>query len=95
MKLIDADALRKAFYDKCVEECACCKESSGPTVIVARVKCKSHDHCGLLDAAPTIDAIPVEWIEHFRQEAILNGDGLGRDMLDWLLGAWQKEQEAR
>ena len=45
--------------------------------------------------APIVDAIPVEWIEHFRQEAILNGDGLGRDMLDWLLGAWQKEKEAR
>ena len=91
MKLIDADALRKAFYDKCVEECACCKESSGPTVIVARVKCKSHDHCGLLDAAPTIDAIPVEWLKN-QVNQIEYPYGI---IIEDAIKEWQAEQEAR
>ena len=92
MKLIDADALRKAFYDKCVEECACCKESSGPTVIVARVKCKSHDHCGLLDAAPTIDAIPVEWLENSFKNSM---DAQWHYAVRTVQRVWQEEQEAR
>ena len=43
----------------------------------------------------TVEAIPVEWINGWRQDAIKRNDGLAKDMLDWLLGAWQKEQEAR
>ncbi len=42
-----------------------------------------------------VEAIPVEWIDGWRQDAIKRNDGLAKDMLDWLLGAWQKEQEAR
>ncbi len=42
-----------------------------------------------------VEAIPVEWIDGWRQDAIKRNDGLAKDMLDWLLSAWQKEQEAR
>lgn len=42
-----------------------------------------------------VEAIPVEWINGWRQDAIKRNDGLAKDMLDWLLGAWKKEQEAR
>lgn len=54
--------------------------SNDPVVIAA--KC-----------APTIDAIPVEWLKKVRK-----GDNLTLEdveTIDWLISWWQKEQEAR
>jgi hypothetical protein len=44
--------------------------------------------------APTIDAIPVEWI--FEQMQILHElHNKNEYVLQWLIETWQKEQEAR
>ena len=91
IRLIDADALRRAFDVKCVEECACCPESSGHTVMVGGIKCKTHDHCGLLDNAPTIDAIPVEWILENTKDNYDYSGTIARG----LISEWRKEQEAK
>ena len=46
--------------------------------------------------APTIDAIPVEWLERKAREGL---DGVSfnaiTDTIECLIGAWQNEQEAR
>ena len=55
-RLIDADMLGSEFHEKCVMECGCCQEAT-----------TNHHNCaiscGLVDNAPVIDAIPVEWIK--------------------------------
>ena len=59
----------------------------GPVILIEKLR-------DIVIGAPTIDAIPVAWIEKFRIDAIERGDGLAKDMLDWLLNVWRKEQEA-
>ena len=55
MRLIDADKLIKEMKDECNGRCALC----------AHYTFLSDDvHCGLIDAQPTVDAVPVvkgEW----------------------------------
>jgi len=50
----------------------------------------------LIADAPTIDAIPVEWMESKRKEALHEGmrpdEVEAVEMVMWM---WQKEQEAR
>ena len=46
--------------------------------------------CDINDA-PTVDAIPVEWLRKKREVAIWQFAGA----IDWLLSDWQKEQETR
>ena len=84
MRLIDADALKARIEQEEDRE----YDATGYLLHMT-------DSLPVIDNAPTIDAIPVEWIEKWRQDAIRRGDGLALDMLDWLLGEWQKEQEAR
>ena len=44
-----------------------------------------------IDWAPTIDAIPVEWIK-----ALMNhSDMFTRGAAKWVLGCWKKEREAK
>ena len=43
--------------------------------------------------APTIDAIPVEWLRNLC--AIANMETDDEMFIDWLIQTWQKEQEAR
>lgn len=93
MRLIDADALKtkRGMAHRCED----CKHN-------ARM-CQSNqdytrmDICGMLADAPTIDAIPVEWLrekikEHTDEEGwqdyLANSFGL-------CIEEWQKEQEAR
>lgn len=64
MRLIDADALLKTFESLCAEECCCCKEAAENTTLVGNTICRTFDRCGLIDAAPTIPAIPVEWLRN-------------------------------
>ena len=93
MRLIDVEALlskncmalkgpNDGEYDSC-SECLwepygyCCMEMRGD----------------LIYNAPTIDAIPVEWLKKVRK-----GDNLTLDdveTIDWLILWWHKEQEGR
>ncbi len=45
------------------------------------------------DIAPTIDAIPVEWLEKVRKDDRLTIDDV--ETIDLILTWWQKEQEAQ
>lgn len=50
-----------------------------------------HDRCeinGLVNAAPAIDAIPVEWLK----EQTKNNDGYCGTLIRGLLSEWWKEQ---
>ncbi len=47
---------------------------------------------GLVNAAPTIDAIPVEWLKEL---LLSTDDDVDKVELAWIMREWQKEQEAR
>ena len=49
----------------------------------------------LVANAPTIDAIPVEWLVNEMNMADDRGDMEMTDAISWLIQEWQKEQEAR
>ena len=48
-----------------------------------------------IDSAPTIDAIPVEWLQNEMNMADDRGDMDMTDAISWLIQEWQKEQEAK
>ena len=50
------------------------------------------DLAAAIETAPTIDAIPVEWIHKFCEDDISEEQ---REAIEWMLGVWQREQEAR
>ena len=41
---------------------------------------------------PAVDAVPVEWILKFCEDDISEDDQIA---IGWMLGVWQREQEAR
>ena len=86
MRLIDADALKAEFDKNCAMECGCCDHATCNHVGNAV-------GCGLVNAAPTIDAIPVEWLID-RANAPERAP-LYRRYAQMLYEEWQKEQEAR
>ena len=47
------------------------------------------------DIAPTIDAIPVEWLEDKELDYRTTGDKMFSDAFAVVISEWQKEQEAR
>ena len=49
----------------------------------------------LIKGAPTIPAIPVEWLREKMNMADDAGDLDSVDLISWLIQTWQKEQEAR
>ena len=50
----------------------------------------------IIKGAPTIEAIPVEWLRGLKEKLYGNSNGLAyRMLLDVILNMWQKEQEAR
>ena len=88
-RLIDADALKETmrFHVTTMSVCS--------TTIEARAKTDMKTQCiSDVESAPTVDAIPVEWIENKREEWRENG--APRQVLGAvkaLLVQWQKEQE--
>lgn len=65
-------------------------------VSVGRKNGRKFVHADITDA-PTIDAIPVEWLVEQRNRVAhlpRNGKSLTR-LIDGLIAMWQKEQEAR
>ena len=87
MRLVDADALKAEFDKNCAMECACCDNATCNHV-------RNAVGCGLVDAAPTIDAIPVEWLNKQCEMADDRGDMEMTDAISWLIQTWQEEQEA-
>lgn len=87
MRLIDADALKEEveFHPTSVSVCMTVEEARGQTYFKNR--CLED-----IDNAPTIEAIPVEWLEKFCTDDIAEGQ---RETIEWMLGVWQREQEAR
>ena len=49
----------------------------------------------LINAAPTIDAIPVEWLREKMKLASNAGDLDSLELLEWIEMKWHEEQEAR
>lgn len=45
--------------------------------------------------APTIDAIPVEWLQERKHWAAIDGDHWAENIINYLLDAWLEEQEGR
>ena len=86
MRLIDADALKTNI------------EQSGGEGTIARYCKRVLADCSDIDA-PTIDAIPVEWLKEHEDEDIRDSDGnsYGRRKITVVeaLSIWQKEQETR
>ena len=80
-RLIDADALKAAM--KAVKSGLDFPLSTYLKRIIAMI----------LDGAPTVDAIPVEWLREVRNDDKLTLDDV--ETIDLLLAWWQKEQEAR
>lgn len=87
MRIIDADALKAEFDKNCAMECACCDHATCNHV-------RNAVGCGLVDAAPTIDAISVEWLEAHKTE-YLEDWGIVPVAVGQALTMWQQEQEAR
>ena len=77
-RLIDADALKAKIHDTPTEGTIAdyCKR--------VMAECLDND-------APTIPAIPVEWLE----EKTRHPDAFTRGSAKWMLGCWKREQEAR
>lgn len=82
MRPIDADALPSALFQKHVHD----GEELEPMLYF-------EDAVEVVENAPTIDAIPVEWLEEKRKYAS-EGDSLDVGIAE-VLDMWQKEQEAR
>ena len=87
MRLIDADALIETMESHVTTMSVC------STTIEARAKGEMKRTC-IADVAnaPTIDAIPVEWLEDHDSE----GNEYGRRYITVIeaLSMWQQEQEA-
>ena len=79
MRLVDADALMEYIENEF--DGVCVYDVSGNEA--------AREFCDMVDIAPTIDAIPVEWLRKKREVAIWQFAGA----IDWLLSEWQKEQE--
>ena len=95
MRLIDADALKEEieFHPTSVSVCMTLAEAKGQTYFKNR--CLED-----IDNAPTVDAIPVEWLRRYTAVgAAPSGErlteGKERLVVHRILNDWQKEQEAR
>lgn len=89
MRLVDADALQQHFTDmQHYERCACNFMDDGGEPA-------TEWYCveDALDNAPTIDAIPVEWLKEF--DLYYAGISGGTKYMNELVEAWQREQEAQ
>ena len=87
MKLIDKDAILDAIDKE--RQILIEQERLGAEHVVV------HHARRLVEDAPTIDAIPVEWLVNEMNTADDRGDIEMTDAISWIVQTWQKEQEAR
>lgn len=83
-RLIDGDALPSALFQKHVHY----EEELEPMLYF-------EDAVKVVENAPTIDAIPVEWLVNLKNEYAREGHEQAEGDLMNLLLMWQKEQEAQ
>lgn len=91
MRLIDADALR-ADYGM-AEDCKNCK-TGYRSCEYDRIYSKM-DFCGWLDDAPTVNAIPVEWIKkqiEWLKSLDNTFSSLTANNIQVMLNSWEREQ---
>ena len=81
MRLVDADALRAQF-----REPDDYLKTEGVLWHITGI-------WAAIDATPTIEAIPVEWLRNLCAIAKMETDD--EMFIDWLIQTWEKEQEAR
>ena len=88
-RLIDANALKETieFHPTSVSVCMTVAEAKGQTEFKNR--CLDD-----IDNAPTIPAIPVEWMEQKRDSQSDPWDYLA-NAIDYILAVYKKEQEAQ
>ena len=88
-RLIDANALKETieFHPTSVSVCMTVAEAKGQTEFKNR--CLDD-----IDNAPTIPAIPVEWLKQKRDSQSDPWDYLA-NAIDYILAVYKKEQEAR
>ena len=112
-RLIDADAVVQYLHEF---RCADCDRRKGLKngkvrfcYEIGDAPCRACDIGDTIeyfldeDIAPTIDAIPVEWLEHLREKEMVDlmmnvygrGDSDVCHAVCVVLDLWQKEQEAR
>ena len=85
MRLIDADALPNELFKKHVHD----GEELEPMLYF-------EDAVKVVENAPTIDAIPVEWLKRVQRECVADIQQVPMYVaIGWLIDMWQKEQEAR
>ena len=83
-RLIEADALKSALAHAAKDYC----NRNGPM--------RTIDFESLIDKAPTIDAIPVEWLRSQLKNNPNDIESAYDDIcINELIDKWQKEQEAR
>jgi hypothetical protein len=80
-RLIEADALKSALAHAAKDYC----NRNGPM--------RTIDFESLIEKAPTIDAIPVEWLDDRAND--ITRAPLYRRYAQMLMDEWQKEQEAQ
>ena len=83
MRLIDGDALKDEMRAGCVPI------GLGGITGVTGDDDSIEDY---IDNAPTIDAIPVEWMRNEMNMADDRGDSEMTDAISWLLQTWQEER---
>ena len=86
MRLIDADALKRQIQEA---YCAECDDYNG---IRCRA-CSIDDALIQVDAAPTIDAIPVEWPRHRLMMAQKNGSAHPEQAIQYVLWLWEQQKD--
>jgi hypothetical protein len=88
MRLGDLDALREVmeFHPTSMSVCMTVEEAKGRTA--QKMQCLKD-----IDNAPTIDAVPVEWMDDRAND--ITRAPLYRRYAQMLMDEWQKEQEAR
>jgi hypothetical protein len=88
-RLIDADALKEQVESHVVSMSVCLSMDEHYGKVTMREDCLTD-----IDNAPTVDAIPVEWLKWRVMNAKYNGINEAADAFDFVLKCWN-EQEAR
>ena len=88
-RLIEADALKEQVESHVVSMSVCLSMDEHYGKVTMREDCLTD-----IDNAPTVNAIPVEWLDWRIMNAKYNGIKEAADAFEFVLKCW-KEQEAQ